>query len=418
LGTELGTELGTGEMMAGEKLLTESACKAAKPKATLYYLNDGGGLRLRVRPDGSKSWLFRFHVNGKENTCSFGSYPATSLQNGRSKASDAKQLVKTGINPSTAKKVAKAQQIIKGKTTFAVVARDWLEHNKNEWSSHHIERNEGLLRRYLLPEIGQLPIDSISEALLFTMLKKVYDSGIKESARRTRAVAAQIFAFARATHRGSINPAKDMSDNPYFKKPPVKHFKALGKHQVGQLIRELNKNGEEQKLDSKTLCAVKMDLYTGLRDNSIRGAKWHEINFDHAMWTVPAERMKSKRIHKVPLPKQALDALLDLRPLSYRDENSYIFSNNGKNGYMSENTIRQALHRLGFPVTAHGMRSLITDVLNENRFNRDAIEKQLDHAEPSSTRRAYLRTDFMEERIKMMQWFADWCDGEAKKVEL
>lgn len=397
--------------MAGEKLLTETACKAAKAKPSVYYLNDGGGLRLRIRPDGSKSWLFRFHQNGKENSCSFGPYPNITLQDSRLKAAEAKQLVKTGVNPSMARRIAKAQQIIKGETTFSVIATDWLEHNKSDWSSHHIERNEGLLRRYLLPEIGQLPIDSISEALLFSILKKVYDSGIKESARRARAVAAQVFAFARATHRGSSNPAKDMSDNPYFKKPPVKHFEALGKDQVKKLLIELNKSGKEQILDPKTICAVKMDLYTGLRDNSIRGAKWNEVNFEDAIWTVPAERMKSRRMHQVPLPLQALKALQDLKSLTYKGEHSYIFPANGKYGYMSENTIRQALHKLGFQVTAHGMRSLITDVLNENRFNRDAIEKQLDHAEPSGTRRAYLRTDFMEERIEMMQWFADWCDN-------
>ncbi|NQW57757.1 MAG: integrase arm-type DNA-binding domain-containing protein [Polynucleobacter sp.] len=401
--------------MAGEKLLTEAACKAAKPKKSLYYISDGGGLRLRIRPDGSRSWLFRFHQNGKENTCSFGPYPDTSLQQARLNASDAKQLVRSGISPSTAKKVSKAKEIIKGQTTFGVVAKDWLEHNKNGWSKHHIERNEGLLRRFLLPEIGNLPIDSISEALLFTILKKVYDSGIKESARRTRAIAAQIFAFGRATHRGTTNPAKDMSDNPYFKKPPVNHFKALGKDQVGDLVQRLNESGKSQNLDPKTICAIKMDLYTGLRDNSIRGARWKEVDFEDALWTVPAERMKNKKVHQVPLPRQALKALSSLKPLTYRSEESFIFSNNGKYGFMSENTIRQGLHKLGFPVTAHGMRSLITDVLNEKGFNRDAIERQLDHVEPSSTRRAYLRSDFMEERVKMMQWFANWCDTKAKE---
>lgn len=401
--------------MAGEKLLTEAACKAAKPKKSPYYISDGGGLRLRIRPDGSRSWLFRFHLNGKENTCSFGPYPDTSLQQARLNASDAKQLVRSGISPSTAKKVSKAKEIIKGQTTFGVVAKDWLEHNKNGWSKHHIERNEGLLRRFLLPEIGNLPIDSISEALLFTILKKVYDSGIKESARRTRAIAAQIFAFGRATHRGTTNPAKDMSDNPYFKKPPVNHFKALGKDQVGDLVQRLNESGKSQNLDPKTICAIKMDLYTGLRDNSIRGARWKEVDFEDALWTVPAERMKNKKVHQVPLPRQALKALSSLKPLTYRSEESFIFSNNGKYGFMSENTIRQGLHKLGFPVTAHGMRSLITDVLNEKGFNRDAIERQLDHVEPSSTRRAYLRSDFMEERVKMMQWFANWCDTKAKE---
>ena len=159
-------------------------------------------------------------------------------------------------------------------------------------------------------------------------------------------------------------------------------------------------------------------LYTGLRDNSIRGAKWLEIDFENKFWTVPPERMKSKRLHKVPLPTQAIEALKALHPITHRTDDSYVFPSSGKYGFMAENTIRLALHRLGFKVTAHGMRSLITDVLNENAFNSDAIERQLDHLEQSQVRRAYLRSDFMDMRKTMMQWFADWCDSKAggKKI--
>jgi integrase len=202
-----------------------------------------------------------------------------------------------------------------------------------------------------------------------------------------------------------------MSDNPYLKKPPVKHFTALPKDQVNTLIQALDKTGSEQKLDIKTVCALRMAIYTGLRDGSIRGAQWKEIDFEKCIWTVPASRMKSRREHQVPLPIQAIASLLTIKPLTYRDENSLIFPGSGKHKIMSENTIRLALHRLGFKVTTHGMRSLITDVLNEQGFNPDAIERQLDHAEQSQIRKAYLRTNFMDERIKMMQWFADWCDG-------
>jgi len=128
--------------------------------------------------------------------------------------------------------------------------------------------------------------------------------------------------------------------------------------------------------------------------------------------------MKSGREHQVPLPTQALSALLTIKPLTYRNDDSYVFPGGGKHQIMSENTLRLALHRLGFKVTAHGMRSLITDVLNENKFNPDAIERQLDHSEKSQVRKAYLRSNFMDERVKMMQWFADWCDTQAmgKKI--
>ena len=405
--------------MAAEKLLTETACKTAKAKAKLYYLNDGAGLRLRIRPDGSRTWLYRFRLDGKEQTCGLGPYPRVSLLMARTKADEARQHVIGGTNPSTAARVAKASRTVEGQTTFGLIARDWLEHNKAEWSSHYYERNNGLLKRYLLPELERLPIDSIEEAFLVSVLKKFYDKGLKESARRARGIAAQIFSHARATHRGTKNPAKDMSDNPYFKKPPVVHFAALPQNKVGELIQSLNKTGKEQILDAKTVCALKLALYTGLRDNSIRGALWSEIDFENATWTIPKNRMKSGREHEVPLQKQAIKALNMLKPLTYRHEgNSYIFPSKGKYGFMAENTLRLALHRLGFKVTAHGMRSLITDVLNENRFHPDAIERQLDHAEKNKVRKAYLRTNFMDERIKMMQWFADWCDAQAtgKKI--
>lgn len=405
--------------MAAEKLLTEASCKAAKPKAKLYYLNDGAGLRLRIRPDGSRTWIYRYRLGGKEMSSGLGAYPKVTLQIARVKIEEARQHVSKGDNPSTANRIAKANQITKGEATFGAIAREWLAHNKSEWSSHYYERNDGLLKRYLLPDLERMPIDSIKEAYLYTIIKAAYDKGTKESARRARGIAAQIFSYARATHRGTINPARDMADNPYFKKPPVKHFSALPQNKVGDLINALNVTGINQKLDIKTVCALRLALYTGLRDNSIRGSQWSEIDFDNAVWTIPSTRMKSGREHQVPLPSQAIVALLSIKPLTYRDAESYIFPGRGKHKIMSENTLRLALHRLGFIVTAHGLRSLITDVLNENGFNPDAIERQLDHAEKNKIRRAYLRSNFMDERIKMMQWFADWCDAQStgKKVK-
>ena len=397
--------------MAAEKILTEAACKASKAKDNIYYLNDGAGLRLRVRPDGSRTWIFRYRLNGKEMSAGLGAYPTVTLQIARAKAQDARALADNGQNISAAKKVARATRSAKSGNTFGVIAREWLEHNKADWSSTHHERNEGLVRRYLLPDLAKLPIESIEERYLFTVLKKVYDQGTKVSSMRTRTIAAQIFSYARATHRATSNPARDMSDNPYFKKPAVKHYDALPKSNVPKLMEELNKTGKAQKLDVKTVSALKLALYTGLRDNSIRGAKWEEINLDESIWTVPAARMKSRRQFTLPLPKQAVWTLQTLKQLTYMDETSYVFPSIGKYGYMAENTLRLALHRIGFAVTVHGMRSLITNVLNENGFNRDAIERQLDHQERNQVRAAYLTSDFMDTRSPMMQWFADWCDG-------
>jgi integrase len=333
------------------------------------------------------------------------------LQIARVKAQDSKAVAGSGHNVSREKRIAKATQITRDNNTFGLIAREWLEHNKADWSATHFERNEGLVRRYLLPDLAKLPIETIKEQYLFTVIKKIYDKGTKVSAQRTRSIAAQIFSYARATHRATGNPARDLSDNPYLKKPTVKHYEALSSGDVPSLMNALNKTGKVQKLDIKTVCALKLALYTGLRDNSIRGALWNEIDFDRRVWTVPASRMKSRKEFTLPLPAQAIEALKILELLTFKDKNCFIFPSSGKYGYMAENTLRLALHRLGFKVTVHGMRSLITNVLNEHSFNRDAIERQLDHQEPSQVRAAYLRSDFMEARIQMMQWFANWCDG-------
>ena len=399
--------------MAAEKLLSEAACKAAKAKDSIYYLNDGAGLRLRVRPDGSRTWIFRYRLNGKEMSAGLGAYPTVTLQIARVKAQQAKLVASEGHNISSANKMAKATQATKGSNTFGLIAAEWLEHNKEDWSSTHYERNQGLVRRFLLPDLAKLPIDSINEQFMFVVIKKIYDKGTKVSALRTRTVASQIFSYARATHRATGNPARDMSDNPYFKKPAVKHFDAIAQSDVSKLMTALNKAGKDQRLDIKTVCALKLSLYTGLRDNSIRGARWSEIDFERCIWKVPAKRMKSRREFKVPLPTQAIEVLKTLQSLTFKDPDSFLFPSSGKYGCMAENTLRLALHRLGFKVTVHGMRNLITNVLNEQGFNRDAVERQLDHQESNQVRASYLTSDFMDIRANMMQWFADWCDGKT-----
>lgn len=343
-----------------------------------------------------------------------GPYPQITLQTARAKLFQAKEIAQTGQNVSATRRVHKETLIEKEATTFGLIAKEWLEHSKDSWSTHHYERNEGLLRRYLNPDLGKLPIDSINEALLLKVLRTTYNNGQKESARRARVVAGQIFTFAKLTRRATNNPAKELADNPYLKKPPVQHFKALPQNEVGILMNQLNKEGPDQKLDVKTKYALHLALLTGLRDSSIRGAKWQEINWEDAIWVVPAGRMKSRRIHKVPLPTQAISSLKKLQALSEAQSQDYIFTGTGATGHMSENTLCRALKKMGLNTTLHGLRSLITDVLNENEFHPDAIERQLDHVEGNKVRRAYLRSDFMEKRKIMMQWFSDWCDEQAE----
>jgi integrase len=393
-------------------LLSASACAKAKPNTSIYYLNDGGGLRLQVHPNGSRYWLFRYRLNGKESTYSLGQYPALSLVDARRETALARGLVVSGRNPSLDRKIATQSRIKSDQSTFGAIAHDWLEHNRSDWAANHLERNQGLLRRYLLPKLGGLPADEITEPMLLQVLRECYKN-TPESARRARQVAAQVFRFGKDSHRCNTNPASDLSRSSLLKPVGHKPFAALPKEELGQFLRALDESGVEP----VTRVAIFAALYTGLRDYAIRGAKWGEIDLEAGTWLIPACRMKTRREFKTPLPQQLTSEFSHLYELTYGGEESVVFASYGKHGHLAENSLRIAMHRMGFAYTLHGFRSLMTDVLNEQNFNSDAIERQLDHTVANSVRRSYLRTDFWDERVRMVQWYADWCNLQKNKLD-
>jgi len=399
--------------MMAERLLADRTCKSSKPKARIYYLADGNGLRLQVRPNGAKYWMLRYTLGGRESTYQIGAYPHTTLDEARDAAAKARKLVTAGVSPSVDRKVSVARNVKSGEATFKAIAEEWLARNKGEWSPHHYERNKGLLDRLLVPDLGALPIAEITEPMLLKVLRKHYDSGIRESARRARAVAQQVFTHAKDTHRATRNPARELAGSSLLKKPEVKHFAALKPEEVGPMLRALDKSGVEP----VTRAAMLLMLYTGARDSTLRGARWQEIDLKAGAWTVPAARMKSGREHKVPLPHQAVALLKELAKQTRRSHDSFVFASRGKAGFLAENALRKRLHGLGFKVTAHGFRSLITDLLNEQGFNADAIERQLDHANKDKVRAAYLRSEFFDLRKTMMQWLADWADAQRDETK-
>lgn len=395
--------------MPAEKLLSDKACDAAKPRQSIYYLNDGAGLRLQVRPNSARYWLLRYRLGGKESTFQIGSYPDVGLREARKRASAARELVAQGRSPSVEKRVQKAAAIQRSAGTFQSVADEWLERHRSDWSTTHYERNQGLLRRIVFPKLGCIPIAEITEPMLLGVLKAAYDAGTRESARRARGVCAQVFAYAKNTHRATHNPARELADSSVLKKPEVRHFAALRADQVGPMLRALNASGSAPTVKAALLAM----LFTGLRDYSLRAACWSEIDLETAVWTIPAERMKRRQQHTVPLPRQAVTMFRELANLTRKAPDSLVFASHSKHGHLAENTLRKVLHDLGFEVTAHGIRSLITDVLNEAGFNADAIERQMHHVEKDKVRAAYLRSDFFEYRRTMMQWFADWLAAQV-----
>lgn len=388
-----------------EKRLTTRRCDTAKGKANVYRLTDGGGLSLRVMPSGAKYWQYRYRHGGRETILQLGSYPAISLERARAEHARHRDVLRHGRDPVTARRVEKAQVRKAAGETFGAVADEWLEYHRPTWSGVHHERNEGLLRRVLRPVLDQLPLREIDATAVLSALKAAENDGILESARRARAIAKQVFDYAIATGRASVNPARDLGRA--LRKPEVEHFAALPIEHVGEFLRTLDASD----VTAVTKAALLLMLYTGLRDGSLRGAQWKEINFRAAKWTIPAERMKRREEHAVPLPKQAVAVLRELARLTDRGPDSFIFASGGKAGYLAENTLRIALHRLGFEVTAHGFRSLLTDELYKAGFRSEWIERQMHHKDPNEVRAAYLRTDFYEQRVPMMQWWADNCDA-------
>ena len=409
--------------------LTDRLIAQAKPEVSIYYLPDRGrgfvaGLRICVRPSNSKLWVMRYrlpvqdgagNVVMRESTAGLGSYPATSLAEAREKARTARQTVATGTRPAVARKVRAAQVAEAHGHTFGAVAARWLAQGAKQgfgndarpWSAHHVERNSGLLRRYLLPTLAAIPVGAITEGMVEAPIREAYESGRAESARRAAVIARQVMDYAKARRWIAANPLSGIMKNPDLAKPKVTSFAALPKGDVGAMLRALDASESEP----VTRVAIYLLLHTGLREAALRAAQWRELDLDAGLWTVPASRMKSRREHVLPLPAQAVALLKDLATTTDRGPESYIFASRGKAGYLAENTLRLRLHGLGYKVTAHGMRSLITDLLNEQGFNPDAIERQLDHVLPG-VRKVYLRSDFLEQRRRMVQWLADWCEAQ------
>lgn len=370
-----------------------------------YRLTDGGGLSLRVMPTGAKYWQFRYRIGGRETTMQLGTYPAMGLEAARKAHQAQRKVLAEGSSPVTARRVAKARVAASEAETFGAVAAEWLEYHRPAWSAVHHERNGGLLRRVLLPKLAKLPLTGIDASALLRVLKAAERAGIAESARRARAIAAQIFDYAIGSGRATVNPARDLAKA--LRKPEVKHFAALAVEQVGDFLRALTAGNVEP----VTKAALRLMLLTGLRDHALRGARWCEVDWTAGRWTVPAERMKRGEAHTVPLPAQAITVLRGLAALTDRGPDSFIFAGAGKAGHLAENTLRLALHRLGFKVTAHGFRSLLTDELYKAGFRSEWVERQLHHRDKNQVRAAYLRTDFIEQRASMMQWWADFCDS-------
>ncbi|MBA8734003.1 tyrosine-type recombinase/integrase [Chromobacterium violaceum] len=383
--------------------LTDLAIRQAKPQDKPYQLADGESLYLEVSPSGGKLWRFRFRFQGKAGILALGKYPAVGLSDARQKAHEARVQLAQGINPSQAKKEAKVVAQIAATNAFELVAREWHEKQLDRWTPDHARRVMDSLEIDAFPDLGKLPVPDLTAPLILNTILKIEKRGAVETAQRVLQRISAIIRFAIQTGRATDNPAVNLVGAIRAKK--VEHRPALPRGELREFYRRL----AAEPLYIPTRIAMHLLMLTFVRPGELRAARWEEFDEERAEWRIPAERMKMREPHLVPLSRQALELLKELRPLTGKSALLFPAVTDLKKP-MSENTLGYAMGRMGYKGTAtpHGFRALASTVLNEEGFDPDIIEKQLAHAERNKVRAAYHRAEYLEERRKMMQWYAEF----------
>ncbi|MCB2082235.1 MAG: integrase arm-type DNA-binding domain-containing protein [Rickettsiales bacterium] len=393
--------------------LTDTACKNAKPKDKPYKMADNEGLYLSISPNGAKHWRMKYRFLKKEKLLSFGPYPLISLVEAREKRTEAKKMLAEGVDPSIAKKEKTREMVRNAENTFKVITIEWHENQKERWSKGHAENVLHRLERDIFPYIGILPISGITPPELLDVLRKIEKRGALDIVKRTRQICSQIFRYGIQTGRCTQNPAEQLKGNGVLRTRKTQHFAALDIKEIPEFLRALERN--DARLYVRTRRAIYLSMLTFVRPGEIRQAKWEEIDFEEAEWTIPGERMKMGRDHIVPLSQQALTILEEQKEETGRLNTEWVFpSQVSPRKPMSDGTVLVAIKKLGFGgrMTAHGFRALARTTIREKlNYQPDVIEQQLAHKASGPLGEAYDRARFLDIRKKMMQHWADYLDG-------
>lgn len=390
--------------------LSEAQARNAKPKPKPYKLADGDGMFLLVTPAGGKYWRLKYRIAGKEKLLALGIYPEVSLADARKRRAHAREALAAGDDPGEVKKEAERKKAMEDANAFKIVARDWFEKRRHEWAPSSLRVKYIYLEKYVLPKLGQRPINAITSPEVLEFLREIEARGTLDTTRRVMQMCGQIFRFGIATGQAERNPVPDLRGA--LKAPMVKHRAYLQEKELPDFLKALDAY-EGKPL---TQLALRLLLLTFVRTIELRGAKWDEIDWEAGLWRIPAERMKANAAHVVPLSRQAIDILRKVK--TYSGHRAYLFPNDhNPSTYMSENAMLYALYRMGYHsrATGHGFRSTASTILNEQGFRPDVIERQLAHTEKNSVRAAYNHAQYLPERREMMQWWADYLDRAAAK---
>lgn len=369
---------------------------------------DGGGLYLEVTPTGGRYWRLKYRHGGKEKRLAFGVYPEVSLKAARERRDEARQLLAKGLDPMAVRREAEAQATREAEVTFEGVAREWLAHQSGKWAAGTLAAIRTSLEAEVFPRIGARPMALLRPREVVEIVKGIEARGAGETAGRVLQRVRAVFRYAVVHERIDSNPMLDLKPSELLKPRQVKHRAALSDRDLPAFLVAL----DAYEGDSTTKAALRLLMLTAVRPGELRGARWAEIDIEAAEWRIPAERMKMKAPHVVPLSTKALQVLAGMRAIS--GDRDLVFPSPFYPGQaLSENTLNSALARMGYKgiATAHGMRALFSTVANECGHDPDVIERQLAHAERNEVRAAYHRAMYMQHRAKLMQWWADYLDG-------
>ncbi len=396
--------------MTKTRPLTNTEVKQAKPKEKVYKLGDGNGLQLRVKPTGGKSWLLDYikPFTSKRTSIGLGAYPAVSLADARKQRDKAKELLAKDIDPKEHKDELSRQQQEKLSNTFEQVAANWFQVKKNEVSPDHAKDLWRSLELHIFPALGKHPISKITAPLTVDVIKPIAAKGSLETVKRLAQRLNEIMNYA--VNTGLIHASPLTGIRAAFKKPKKQHMPTLAPDQLPELMKAIS----YASIKIVTRCLIEWQLHTMVRPNEAAGAKWSEIDLENNQWLIPAERMKKKREHTVPLTKQTLELLERLQPISGHRE--YLFpADRDPKKHTNEQTANAALKRMGFhkKLVAHGMRALASTTLNEQGFDGDIVEAALAHVDKNEVRRAYNRAEYLERRRVMMAWWSEHVEQAA-----
>lgn len=387
-------------------MLTFTAIDKAIPKDKTYSLFDGEGLHVFIKPNGSKLWRFRYSFSGKENMLSFGSFPEVSMTAARAKRDDARKLIANGINPSQRRRDDKAAATVAARNTFRLVAEDYIEHLRAQGKAETTIIKRTWLLHDLASSLADRPIAEITAHEILAVLKRIERTGRRETAQRLRGTIGSVFRFAIATLRATNDPTYALRGA--LLAPIVEHRAAItDEKELGALMVCIDEYDGWETLRAALLFIA----LTMARPGDVRHMKRDEVNFEKAVWKIPADRTKMRRPHEVPLSKQALAVLhaiwdFSQHPLVFPSVRSLLKP-------LSENAMNSALRRMGYQkheMTSHGFRASASTILHDRGYDSEHIEAALAHQDENEVRRAYKRTTYFNERVKLMQDWADLLD--------